>query len=178
METKLVNHGIQNESSDVRVHVCAGIRRVYVFPTRYAKDAAENHLKDAYFAYQPGVHGPTATGVRVQPQDIRGCVSLEINDAVWEWANFKSSDDTSAKGAKAQSIVMAMLKRGMIPLPVASSEAITDLELQVSGTDILVRQGGRAVRVQVKCDIPGGARGLGGRGLFLQLSERNPLRKF
>ena len=176
--TRLSDHGIHNESSDVRVHVCAGVRRVYSFPTRSGKIAAELHKKDAYFAYQPGVSGPTATGVRVQPDDISGCVELALDERVWKRWDEVPDTDTSVKGLKAQKVVVWMLRRGMLPLPVASVDEIADMKLQHSGTDIMVNCGNRTVRLQVKCDIHGGSAGLGGRGLFLQLSERNPLGRF
>lgn len=177
-ETRLSEHGIQNELSDVRVHVCSGVRRIYVFPTRSGKEAAERCLSEVYSAFQPGVEGATAICVRVPPFDIRGMVEISINDLVWDQMDLKSDEDTSVKGAKAQNLVLEMLHRGMIPLPVASASEITDLELQHSGSDITVGCGNRTVRIQVKCDIPGGSKHLGGRGLCLQLAERNPLRKF
>jgi hypothetical protein len=50
--------------------------------------------------------------------------------------------------------------------------------VQIDGDDIVVLTGANRVHIQVKCDYPGGDKALGGTGnLYLQVAERNPLKK-
>jgi len=176
----LVRYGIQNEHSHIRVHVCPRARRVYVYPTIRGIEAIESGKHRRVYGTQSGVSFATSEGYLVPPFEIRECVSLSINPNVWRHMNFNESDDTSTKGGKAESMIVQMLKRGMLPIP-AIGENIADADMQISGCDIYIKPNAlrkQEIVIQVKCDYPGGESEYGGTGnLFLQIAECNPLRK-
>ena len=176
-QTSLVDYGIQNEESDIRVHVCPQIRRVYVYPTNCGVEAIETNVYRRVFGYQPGWDKPTSEGYLVPPDCIKNCVELMFRELAWNALNFKEDDTTSTKGDKAVTLVKSMLKRGLLPLP-TESEVIDERDMQISGTDIFVKANclkERDIRIQVKCDFKGGRKNLGGSGnLFLQVRESNP----
>lgn len=178
MKQPLVDYGIQNERSDIRVHVCPKVRRVYTYPTSCGIEAINTGKYRKKSGYQPGVEYATAEGYLIPPLDISRCVSLELPDLVWKWANFSKAETTTIKGMKATRLVSAMLIRGMLPIPALGEEARCR-DLQISGTDIYVPLGAlreKPIHIQVKCDYEGGAKELGGTGnLFLQVAECNPL---
>lgn len=175
---QLVDYGIQNERSDIRVHVCPTVRRVYTYPTSCGIDAINTGKYRARLGYQPGVEYATAKGYLIPPMDIPRCVCLQLPDIAWGWIAFRREDSTTTKGDKATRLVAVMLKRGMLPIPALGVE-VACRDLQISGTDIFVPQGAlrdRSIHIQVKCDFDGGSRELGGTGnLFLQVAECNPL---
>jgi hypothetical protein len=176
----LSDYGIQNEQSDLRAHVCPLVRRVYVYPTAEGCRAIEAGGRSARPAYQAGVKGATAMGYCVPPFDIRRCVALEVRADAWAAATFCKTDDTSTKGSKAVRFVAGMIRAGVFPLPYVIGECNTDLDrtMQIRGDDIVVAVGANRVHIQVKCDYCGGDKALGGTGnLYLQIAERNPLKK-
>lgn len=173
--TNLVEFGIQNEKSHLRAHVCPVVQRVYVYPTAYGIDAMEGHR--CVYGYQDGVSTPTARGYLVPPFDIQNCVSLAFNPRAWSAVDFTDKDSLTEKGRKATRLILAMIERGLFPLP-ALAEEVTDYELQVEGQDIYISSTAIEcddVVIQVKCDYEGGEKSLGGTGnLFLQIAECNP----
>lgn len=177
----LVDYGIQTEQSDIRVHVCPAIRRVYVYPTESGLLVIKTGKYRLAFGYQPGWEEPTAKGYLVPPEDIPHCVEVMFRNIAWDTLKFCKDDSTSVKGGKALRLVKSMLKRGMLPLP-AETEIISDKDIQISGTDIIVKSNQLRqddIRIQVKCDFEGGRKELGGTGnLFLQVKEINPLGMF
>ena len=181
MSQNLVDYGIQNEQSDIRVHVCPVVKRVYVYPTSCGLRAVETGNYPLVNAYQEGVEEPTATGHIVPPFDIEQCVSLTFRSTAWDYIGFLRNDNTSEKGDKAVKLVEGMLKQGLFPLPFLGRE-VTDRDIQIDGTDIIVNTNGNdrgTLRLQVKCDYPGGEKGLGGTGnLFLQKTEQNPNKRY
>lgn len=176
--SQLVDYGIQNEKSDLRAHVCPKARRVYVFRTEDALAVTDTGRYIQVQAYQPGWEEPTATGYLVPPFDIPNCVSVTVRPCAWERLNFSDADNLSTKGRKAMSLVSQMIRRGLFPLPFFEA-ADTSLALDINGEDITVTARSpeqQKLRIQVKCDYPGGEKELGGSGnLFLQISECNPL---
>ena len=85
------------------------------------------------------------------------------------------TETTSTKGLKAVAIVVAMLKQGMIALPL-NTKVIDDKALQIKGTDVIVQN---TLHLQVKCDFAAGPRDHGGTGnLFLQTQECNPYKLY
>jgi len=92
-----------------------------------------------------------------------------------DWlTGFEETLDTSEKGRRAVQVVSRLLQKGRFPLW-TEGEEIRDVQLQIKGTDIGVT--GRWT-IQVKCDYRCGETDRGGRDyLFLQVAERNPLRK-
>lgn len=175
---QLVDYGIQTERSDIRVHVCPTVRRVYTYPTTSGLEAINTGKYRKKAGYQPGVEYATAEGYLIPPMEIARCVCLELPDIVWRWISFDKNQTTTAKGDKATRLVAAMLERGMLPIPALGETAVCR-DLQISGTDIFIPQGAlrdAPIHIQVKCDYDGGAKELGGTGnLFLQVAECNPL---
>lgn len=176
LEQGLAEYGIQTEKSDIRVHVCPRIKRVYVYPTSAGLDAVNSGRYEKRPAYQPGYIGKTAEGFLVPPDEIAFCAEIKIRGAVWEKVDIRKEESTSVKGEKAVRIVKGMLKHGLCPIPTPNQE-VKEYEMQISGADILVRKGERQeVKIQVKCDYEGGCKKIGGTGnLFLQTAEINPL---
>jgi hypothetical protein len=93
---------------------------------------------------------------------------------------FDEAADTSDKGRKAVELVAAMIRNGLFPLPYAVGQLDSDpaKDMQINGDDIIVDLGANRVHIQVKCDFRGGDKALGGTGnLYLQVAERNPLKR-
>ena len=177
MPSGLINHGIHNEESQLRVHVCPLVRRIYVFPTQCGIDALDKGIPKN--GYQTGIDYPTAYGKCVPPFAIKKCVALQVNPSVWEYWKFKETESTSEKGEKAAKLIKAMILEGMFPLPIAvGARDELPMSIDIKGTDILVFIKGGIIRLQVKCDYRGGEKELGGTGnLYLQTAECNPLQK-
>jgi hypothetical protein len=177
MNQKLVNYGIHNENSDIRVHVCPVVRRVYVYSTQDGIGAIDTEKHRLVNGYQKGVEFATAKGYLVPPDDIAGIAAVQIRDTAWQYLAFDENDETSKKGSKATRLVIGMLESGLLPIP-ALAEEVTRADLQIDGADIIIR--GKSItqediKIQVKCDFKGGHRELGGSGnLFLQVAECNP----
>lgn len=168
--TVLIEYGIQNEKSDLRAHVSVVGRCVYVYRTETALSViASNKYRKV-----PVMTGNivTATGYVVPPSDIANIKIVDIPEKIMLLANFSQFDSTSAKGDKAVKIIKWLLKSGLFPLA-AMPEVITDKDLQIEGTDILVKL---ESRIQVKCDYKAGDRSGCTGNLFLQVSECNPFR--
>lgn len=166
--TQLVAYGIQTEKSDLRVHVSVVARRIYVFKTSDGVRALSS--TDCVKQVRTG-NFITANGKPVPLNSIQGCATIEIPSDIFALAKFLEDDTTSGKGNKAVFVVKEMLKRGLIPIT-ATPEEITDRDLQIQGTDIIITA---RARIQVKCDWRAGHREFGGTGnLFLQISECNP----
>ena len=174
--TDLADYGIQNEKSDVRVHVCPKVRRIYVFPTVEGRKALSRGKERP--AYQDKVAGATASGYTVPIWQIDRCVGLVLNETEWNAVRFSETDDVSTKGHKAAEFVAALIKKGVLPLPFKSTvNANLPVEMEIAGQDIRVIVAEQVIVVQVKCDYEGGAKVLGGSGnLYLQTAERNPLK--
>ncbi len=178
----LVDYGIHTEKSDLRVHVCVNAQRAYVYPTAAGIAAVNKAIevgKQRTPGYQPGVNYATAEGYLVKPESIARCLPISIVWALPLVGGIRFSDDTSTKGRKAVEVVTLMLRRGWFPM-FATPEVIDDIDLQINGLDIVVRQ---TTRIQVKCDFEGGSpikSGLKGErvtgNLFLQVAESNPLK--
>jgi len=176
----LVDYGIQNEESDLRAHVCPFVQRVYVYPTAEGRRAVEGGHWPTREAHQNGVKGATAIGFCVPPFAIRRCVALQVRFDAWDSMEFSEQDSPSAKGEKAVRFVAGMIRTGIFPLPHRTAAVNLNLKraVQIRGEDIIVDLGADRVHVQVKCDYRGGEDVLGGTGnLYLQVAERNPLKR-
>lgn len=116
-------------------------------------------------------------GYLVPPSDIPGCIPIATR---WmnDYVNFQETDSTTMKGDKAVKIVMKMIHIGWFALPVMALE-VSDYILQREGLDVLVAG---KWRIQVKCDYTGGEpaqiKPRVSGNLFLQIAERNPLRRY
>lgn len=177
MNSKLVDHGIQTEESDIRVHVAPATRSVIVFKTAEALRAISSNRYPLVTARQVGFDGITAEGYLVPWKDISDHIRLTQKDFYgnYWWKKFDQAMGTPAKGQTAVDFVLEMLNKGRFPLW-ADSQAVKDIEIDKAGTDILVRG---VWRIQVKCDFRAGPSVVGGTGnLFIQVAECNPLRRY
>ena len=173
----MVSYGIHTEQSDLRVHVCVNAGKAYVYPTRYGVEAVNTGNFRQVKAFQRGVTYATAEGFLVPPSKIYGCLPIKAAWAIQRIGGIDQESDTSTRGRKAVEVVALLLKYGFFPMW-ASPDVIEDLDLQISGIDIVVRQ---TARIQVKCDFEGGepvqySPKVTGN-LFLQVAELNPLKK-
>lgn len=170
---KLVEHGIQNEISDIRIHVCVIARRLYVFKTSAGLDAIATGRYKALPAYQyvKNVRVQTATGYIVPWEAIKGCTPVQLPEHLLKENPIRQSDKLDIKGKNARVIAMRLLEDGRLPIPMRSS-VVENTAQQIEGADLLVDA---KIRIQVKCDFKGGNKNLGGTGnLFLQVAEANP----
>lgn len=173
METRLTDYGIQNENSDIRIHVCPTVRRVYLYETASVQDILENYPERPAYQVIDGESVLTAKGRIVPVSAIPDCREIALPAALWQAYPIKDEDSTSRKGSQAVELVRAAISRRYIVLPI-SAAVITDVDMQIDGTDIMVMC---RLRIQVKCDFKGGSKALGGTGnLYLQTAECNPLK--
>lgn len=171
-QESLYEHGIQTENSDIRAHVAPGTRAIYVFRTQYALDLIASGRYPIKVASQPGVEGITGRGYIVPWHDITDIRRLRFHSVPW-WEKFSDTQSTSEKGKLAVDVVSCLLQRGLFPLwCIAPSDDTEDVSMQIKGTDIV--QFGKW-RIQGKCDYYAGEGGTG--NLFLQIAERNPMKR-
>jgi hypothetical protein len=174
--TKLVEYGIQNEGSNIRVHVCYVAKYAYEYPTQSGIDAIKNEGLRRATATQPGVDFITARGVLVPPEAIDHCRWYRIPDEILSSHRISKSMSTSEKGDKAAHIVADMMRGNAMPILCGDGWVIVvrQKQLQFDGVDIRA-----TVKIQVKLDMRGGHKKFGGTGnLFLQTHERNPLKQY
>ena len=171
-EMPLFRYGIETEKSDIRAHVGVANRAIYVFPTANALRRVSSHHYQEVTAGQPGVEGITARGWRVPWEDIPDIRKVSLFS--WDdWDRFSPELSTSKKGELAVGVVLKCLEQGRLPLWISASET-SNFSLQISGTDIVLGD----IKIQVKCDWRAGERPRGTGNLFIQHSERNPLKQF
>lgn len=169
----LADYGIHNEASDLRLHVCFVVRRLYVYPTQSGVKAIRRGSYRKRPAYQQGLK--TAEGYLVPPEDIPGLFEVCPRADIWQLGECHEFMNTSEKGKAAVVIAMEAMRRGNVPIPLMAEE-VSEFNAQVEGVDVIVR--GNA-RIQVKCDYKGGVKSLGGTGnLFLQVAESNPFKRY
>lgn len=165
--TKLINYGIQNEKSDIRAHVSSTASAVYLFPTEEGSKA----LKVGFYPLRTVTTGSiiTAQGYAIPTSHIKNIYYIKIPTNIIDKEKIYITDSTKIKGDKAVNIVKMMLLARLIPLPMTVDE-ITDKNIQIDGTDIIVKRGD--IKIQVKCDYKAGSPGT--NNIFLQISECNP----
>lgn len=171
--TTLVDYGIQNEQSDVRIHIGVYARQAYVFKTRAGYNSIDSVRHRRVSVNTNGI--TTAIGYLVPPRDINGCQIVPIPSNIFDRfgiARFPEKGYESEKGATATYIASEMLKAGLIPLRLHITE-IDDKKMQIMGVDIMIAAN---IKIQVKCDYRAGngqhPRCTG--NLFLQVQECNP----
>lgn len=162
----LVEHGIQTEESDYRLHISFAYAKAYFFPTEAGRNAVEAGLGKPFRASQPGVEIITGTGSRVMWTDITGCHEIDFPATWLKAVECKQKDTPSEKGRKAVLIARWLLRTGRVPLPPLTIREVEDKDIQIRGTDLIVAL---RVNIQVKCDYF--AKRL---GLALQTHECNP----
>lgn len=128
-------------------------------------------------AFQEGVQGPTAMGYIVPPTAIKDIRRLKISEH--RLVGFDEKLPEGKKGMLAVGVVSAFLKAGRFPLWL-DGEFVEDVDIQITGDDIHVNG---HWKIEVKCDYR--ASECYGRphprctgNLYLQIAERNPMKKF
>lgn len=173
--TRLVQHGILNEQSDIRAHVCVNSKTVWVFKTQAAVEAVKSGKWKSRDVFTPvnGKRVVTAKGCPVPPGAIVGAIAVPADDVIAK-ADFRDTDDNSTKGRKAAQVVADLLAQGRFPLW-GIYQPVTEKQMQVKGVDIHVHLD---THIEVKADIRGGV-GEGTTGnLFLQYAECNPYKLY
>lgn len=168
----LVNYGIQNEHSNIRIHVCPKIEKVYVFATvETNKFISTKNYKMVKGFNTDGKY--SAKGYLVPPMDIPNVRRYDISTILLNTVGFNDDDNEKAKGDKAQDVVYTMLEYNKLFEVFSRPEIIYDEILQRNGCDIIID----GVWIEIKCDYIGGEvlsgypRTTG--NLFLQTHERN-----
>lgn len=176
-EPTLFPHGIQTENSDIRAHVSVVCKRIFVFQTKNAvqviRDLAPQHPEWTRTAKQKGIAGITARGYAVPIEFVQDVRSIAMDPAWSGWGSWTQDLSTSERGEKAVKCVCGAIKRGLFPFWLDGQEDRRE-NIQIKGTDIVIFA---RKKIQVKCDFTAGPKHFGGSGnLFLQTSERNPLK--
>jgi len=168
----LIAHGIFQDKSKFRIHVCFEAQCVYVFETQKAIEEVEAGRYIPVPAYQPGYDKPTAMGYLVPPQRIEGVQRFDFPVRFPSQKIVKIKRRTcGSKGRFSEMLVRRLFHLGEINLPIMPN-SITDTALQIDGLDLQLNLDDA---IQVKCDFDGGEKHLGGTGnLFIQFSEINP----
>jgi len=112
---ELIKYGIEEEQSDLRVHVCPLVRVIYVYSTVKGIEAISKDKFKEVSVFTKGIK--TAKGYLVPPDKIHSCKGYNIKDKFWNKHKFYETDDHGEKGKKAQSLVAELLHRGELPLP-------------------------------------------------------------
>lgn len=174
LDDLLVPYGIMEEKSDIRAHVGAFARRVFVFQTDVMRRLVKARKYPLVLAFQSWVDGATGEGHPVPITDVPDLRTLNFES--WNWDSFPFNGSESAKGAAAVNIVVNLLRLGRFPLWISASNDERE-SVQVKGTDVVVFA---KQLIQVKCDLKAGLKKHSLRctgNLFIQTRERNPLRK-
>lgn len=161
------NYGIQNETSDLRVHVCPLVGRVYVYDTQEGTQLISNKKYNLKKVYTNKIL--TALGVAIPIEDI---LTLRWVDIPKRWLfdsglKITKQQSTVEKGKRAEYLVALLVVCGPSFFTLEDIVFANENE-QIQGIDI------KFPKLQVKCDFRGGHKSLGGTGnLFLQTAERN-----
>lgn len=164
----LIEHGIEADKSDIRVHVCPVAGRVYIFTASAAIDAIASGNCRETEAYTGTVK--SSAGWLVKPDNIKDIKRLDLPAKWWKFIDILEDDDTSTKGRKAENLIRALILKHKFP-EMGYPVAVEDVDMQHDGHDLLIP----AKTIQVKCDYRGGEGGTG--NLYIERAECNPLRK-
>ena len=169
----LVEHGIQEESSDVRAHVSVVNKKVYAYRTVDALAIIEKNNFPIGYASQPGTRYYTGEGFLVPWDEIANIYVIDCKE--WKyWAQFRALNiSTTDKSHIATKVVWHCINTGKFRYTFCAREA-GYLE-QIKGIDIV---GANGCKIQVKCDWLCGERPKGTGNLFLQRAERNPFKRY
>lgn len=171
--TTLVDHGIQTEDADIRVHVCPQTNMAYIFSTELCKEAisAGNFIEKPAYTEIAGKNIVTGVGYLVPPEQIPECVGVDLLSSGSAGIPFSKSESTSLKGDKAVKVVKHLIDTKQFPVKMKVTD-VNDKTMQISGTDIVIHT---KLKIQVKCDYSGGPKSRGGTGnLYIQTKECNP----
>ena len=171
--TQLVDYGIQNDESDVRMHVGVLAQKVYVFKTQDGKDSIKSHHRIVP-VFTKGIK--TATGYVVPVGEMINCDAIDIPQDIYMASQITRYPEKGAQGEKGKAavyIAVEMLKRGLIPISLKITE-VNEKTMQIKGEDVNVKAN---VKIQVKCDYrAGNGHHRCTENLFLQISECNPFK--
>jgi len=169
--TELVEYGIFQDESNIHAHVGVLAKTVYVFPTHEVVELIGTGKYREVSVETDGII--TAMGYLVPINHVPHCQAVRIPENVFRGCRFSEGDSAGLKGDKAIMVVKWLMGAGKFPIWLRP-EIIEDVQMQISGTDIIV---GCRARVQVKCDYRAG-NGNGCTGnLFIQAAECNPQRE-
>jgi hypothetical protein len=174
MPSDLVDYGIFEENSYIRAHVGPIAKTVFVFKTADMIKHIQNSTYPIKPAKQHGVDQITAHG-RVVPCNLNFIRSVSWDAFPW-WESFDKDASTTRKGKLATRLVLRLMRLGLFPLWVIPEE-VTDIKLDILGTDILISG---VWKIQVKCDFTAGPKeNIGCSGnLYIQTAEINPLKYY
>ena len=167
--SQLYDYGIQNDESDLHIHIGFQSGKAFIFPTESGKAVLDTkHTYKQFKAGQRGVKGITGIGYKVPPGDIKECVVVDMPEDVIHASKCEWSDSTSVKGQMAVVASTMLLKQGLIKLPIRVDE-ISDKTMQIKGMDLIIIS---KLKIQVKCDW------WAHKHIRLQTAERNPLNRY
>lgn len=169
----LVPYGIQTDKSDYRAHVCPRDQAVYVFETSRMASFVGLNIFGKIPARQKGVQGVSGYGYTVPLKCVPWCLGVEIPKDLQIPVERWETMDTIGKGDSSVDTVKAMVERELIRFGRPSEVHKVpkgSLDAQWLLGDLVV-----GLRVEVKCDLPGGMMGTG--NLYIQTEEKNPLSK-
>lgn len=169
----LYEYGIFQENSDIRAHVGPLSKTVYVFRTKDMMNEILTRRYECKSAMQRGVDYITGWGP-VVPCDLKFVRRILWHNVAW-WTWFRQGAGETEKGNVAVKVISELMRIGRFPFWVLPEE-VTDIKLDVDGTDIIVSG---KWHTQVKCDFPAGPKSIDGcyGNLFIQTHECNPLGK-
>lgn len=163
----MIKHGIEEERSDIRVHVF--YNNACVYETQKMRDYLRENssLRTANATtIVGGSEIKTSRGILVPVSECEfickvetGCVPPELGP-----------NDHSEKGRWAADVVANMARKGMLPLFIRDASESWERSVQIEGTDVIVKE---LFRIQTKCDLRISDTG----NLFVQTHEINPLQK-
>src|SRR5690606_1939752 len=154
MQDRLTRHGIHNEQSDLRLHVCPVVRKVYVFPVT---DEAIRRIERSPERSASRLGDLTARGHVVPWDDLPKCVEIGFTDRLWElsaddprpdladlaYPGIPGDEDggTYPAGRWAGRFAKRLLEWGMIPLPdqLGFKAIVSTLEQDLEGVDLILR---------------------------------------
>lgn len=167
-KSNLTEHGILNEASDYRAHVCPRTFRCYFFRTEDGRDVVKKLIAEGVLPkkIKDPKSGGEAEGYAVP---LTMLPMARIEEFPFGWIEpYYDGLSTSEKGQIAIGIVERLLRLAGHDICIIPAGT----PLNISGVDI-VSDG--VTKYEVKMDGKGGAKDMGGSGnLFLQTRERNP----
>jgi len=173
---ELLAHGIQNDESDFRVHVCVKARAFYVYSTRAIKLMELSRYREAEASQKvPGTKDVvvTAKGRLVRWRDIPGCREFRIPPHYLTEYPISIDTDHEQKRIASEAMVKKAIEERLFVLKTHITY-VRDISAQIKGYDLRIY-----THVQVKCDFPGGNKDYGGTGnLFIQTAESNPFKRY
>lgn len=163
----MIKHGIEDEHSDIRVHVFSNM--ACVFETQKMRDYLQSSRSLIQASASTEIRGTkikTSHGILVPVSKCEFICEVVTGEAA---PVFGASDHTE-KGRWAAGVVALMARRGILPLFIRDASESWERSVQLEGTDVIVQE---RFLIQTKCDLRISETG----NLFIQTHEINPLQK-